>query len=184
MCLNTKYQERLTLAYSVFSPPDQRQSTWARTLGYYAQCCALGASLRGARSQQRQQLVLACARSTVIPGFFVSRKTVFHFASFTAENAIGSKSEAQNLNRIRNSLTLGLAIRPQNWVSPYANKTRGSGQAAVFSRMGDFFSQEKRFILPSLPARPPARPPARRALCSLLSRCVWLSGSPTNRRTT
>ena len=43
------------------SPPGQRQSASARTLGSYAQCSALGASLRGARPQ-KQQLVSAFAR--------------------------------------------------------------------------------------------------------------------------
>ena len=45
----------------VSSPPDRRQSAWARTVGSYAQCSALGTSLRGVRPQQ-QQLVSAFAR--------------------------------------------------------------------------------------------------------------------------
>ena len=36
----------------VSSLPDQGQSAWARTLGSYPQCSALGAPLRGARPQQ------------------------------------------------------------------------------------------------------------------------------------
>ena len=36
------------------SPPDRRQPAWLRTLGFYTQYSALGASLRGARPQQQQ----------------------------------------------------------------------------------------------------------------------------------
>ena len=77
-------------------------------LGSYAQCSALGASLRGARPQQ-QQLVSAFARifaHTINPMFPHTMGTLlFRFANCTAENAIGSKSETQNLNRIGNSLS-------------------------------------------------------------------------------
>ena len=91
-----------TLHFS--SPPDQMQSAWGRTLGSYAQCSALGRSLRGARPQQRQ-LVSAFARisaSTIYP-IFSAQEDCFDFANCPVGNAIASEYEARNLNHIRNS---------------------------------------------------------------------------------
>ena len=61
----------------VFSSPGQRQSAWVRTIGSYAECSALGASLRGARPQQ-QQLVSAFVgiSASIINPICSHRKTV------------------------------------------------------------------------------------------------------------